>query len=67
MELKKLDKRVLKLWYIRAAIIALALIGVFVSVNTVLIPSRHCGLGNAKIVSQLNNKCPRSVKRGHIL
>lgn len=37
MELKKLDKRVLKLWYIRAAIGALALIGVFVSVTAVLI------------------------------
>ncbi len=31
MELKKLDKSVLKLWYIRAAVGALALIGVFVS------------------------------------
>ena len=36
MELKKLDKSVLKLWYIRAAIGALALIGVFVSVTAVL-------------------------------
>lgn len=36
MELKKLDKSVLKLWYIRAAIGALAQIGVFVSVIAVL-------------------------------
>ncbi len=36
MELKKLDKSVLKLWYIRAAIGAMALIGVFVSVIAVL-------------------------------
>ena len=37
MELKKLNKSVLKLWYIRAAIVALALIGIFVSVITILI------------------------------
>ena len=36
MELKKLDKNVLKLWYIRATIGALALIVVFVSVIAVL-------------------------------
>ena len=36
MELKKLDKSVLKLWYIRAAIGALALIGVFVSAAAIL-------------------------------
>jgi len=36
MELKKLDKSVLKLWYIRAIIGAMALIGVFVSVIAVL-------------------------------
>ncbi len=36
MELKRLDKSVLKLWYIRAAIGALALLGVFVSVIAVL-------------------------------
>ncbi|MBQ8002052.1 MAG: PH domain-containing protein [Clostridia bacterium] len=36
MELKKLDKSVLKLWYIRAVIGAMALIGVFVSVIAVL-------------------------------
>ena len=29
MELKKLDKSVLKLWYVRAAIISLLLIGFF--------------------------------------
>ena len=39
MELKKLDKSVLKLWYIRAAIGALALIGVFVSTTVILIAS----------------------------
>ena len=36
MELKKLDKSVLKLWYIRAAIGALALIGVLVSAIAIL-------------------------------
>ena len=36
MELKKLDNRVLKLWYIRAAILSLALIGVFVSAAIIL-------------------------------
>lgn len=36
MELKKLDKSVLKLWYTRAAIISLALVGVFTSVFTIL-------------------------------
>lgn len=36
MELRKLDKRVLKLWYIRAAIGALALIGVFASVAVIM-------------------------------
>ena len=36
MELQKLDKSVLKLWYIRAAIISLALIGVFTSAFTIL-------------------------------
>ena len=37
MELKKLDKAVLKLWYIRAAIGALALIGGFASVTAILV------------------------------
>ena len=36
MELKKLDKNVLKLWYIRAAIGALALIGFITSVAVIL-------------------------------
>ena len=36
MELKKLDNRVLKLWYIHAAILSLALIGVFVSAVIIL-------------------------------
>ena len=36
MELKKLDKSVLKLWYIRAAIASLALVGVFASVAAIL-------------------------------
>jgi len=36
MELRKLDKSVLKLWYIRAAIGALALIGVFASVAVIM-------------------------------
>lgn len=37
MELKKLNKSVLKLWYIRAAIVSLALIGVFVGSIVILI------------------------------
>ena len=36
MELKKLDKRVLKLWYIRAAAGVLALIGIFVGALVIL-------------------------------
>ena len=36
MELRKLDKSVLKLWYIRAAIGSLALVGVFVSAAVIL-------------------------------
>ena len=36
MELRKLDKRVLKLWYVRAAVISLALAGVFTSVAVIL-------------------------------
>lgn len=36
MELKKLDKGVLKLWYIRAAIVSLALVGVFTSATVIL-------------------------------
>ena len=36
MELKKLDKSVLKLWYIRAAIGSLALVGVFTSAAVIL-------------------------------
>lgn len=36
MELRKLDKRVLTLWYIRAAIGSLALVGVFISALVVL-------------------------------
>ncbi len=36
MELKQLDKSVLKLWYIRAGIGALALLGVFASVAVIL-------------------------------
>ena len=37
MEMKKLDKSVLKLWYIRAAFVALFLVGVAVGVLAVLI------------------------------
>ncbi len=36
MELRKLDKSVLKLWYIRAAIGSLALVGVFTSAVVIL-------------------------------
>lgn len=37
MELNKLDKSVLKLWYIRAAIISLSLVGLWVSIFAILI------------------------------
>ena len=37
MKLNKLDKNVLKLWYIRAGIISLALVGLWVSVLIILI------------------------------
>ena len=37
MELKKLSKSVLKLWYIRAAIVSLALVGFFISAIVILI------------------------------
>ena len=37
MKMNKLDKSVLKLWYIRAAICALALVGVVVSVLSILL------------------------------
>ncbi len=40
MKMNKLDKRVLKLWYIRAAIGALALIGVAVSVLVILLVTK---------------------------
>ena len=43
MELKKLSKSVLKLWYIRGAILALALIGVPVSVLVILLASGVSG------------------------
>ena len=36
MELQKLDKSVLKLWYIRAVIASLALVGVFTSSSAIL-------------------------------
>ena len=36
MELKKLDKKVLTLWYVRAAIVSLALVGVFISAVVIL-------------------------------
>ena len=37
MKMNKLDKSVLKLWYIRAAIYSLALIGVPISLSVILI------------------------------
>lgn len=36
MELKKLNKSVLKLWYIRAVIVSLALVGVYTSATVIL-------------------------------
>lgn len=43
MELKKLDKSVLKLWYIRAAVFSLALVGAWTSVAVVLLVSEASG------------------------
>lgn len=43
MELKKLDKRVLKLWYIRASITSLALAGVFAAAAVILAASGASG------------------------
>ena len=43
MEMNKLDKSVLKLWYIRAAIGALALVGVAVSVLVILLSTGASG------------------------
>ena len=43
MEMNKLDKSVLKLWYIRAAIGALALVGVAVSALVVLLATEASG------------------------
>lgn len=43
MKMNKLDKSVLKLWYIRAAIIALALVGVAVSALVILIATEAPG------------------------
>ena len=43
MELKKLEKSVLKLWYIRAAIVSLALIGVLASAVVILLVAEASG------------------------
>ena len=43
MEMNKLDKSVLKLWYIRAAIGALALVGIAVSVLVILLSTGASG------------------------
>lgn len=43
MELKKLDKSVLKLWYIRAAIGSLALVAVFASAAVILVAAGASG------------------------
>ena len=37
MELKKLNKSVLKLWYIKASLISLVLVGIFTSVVSILV------------------------------
>ena len=47
MELKRLDKSVLKLWYIRASILALALIGVIFSAVAILLAAG--APGNVKL------------------
>ena len=43
MKMNRLDKRVLKLWYIRAAIGALALVGVIVGVLVILLATEASG------------------------
>ena len=56
MELKKLDKRVLKLWYIHAAIASLALVGLFTSVTAILIAAG--APGNVKLAVLLGVGIP---------
>ena len=43
MKMKKLDKRVLKLWYLRASIVALALAGILVSALAIMLASGASG------------------------
>ena len=43
MQMKKLDKTVLKLWYIRAGIVSLLLIGVFVAAVLILVAAGASG------------------------
>ena len=43
MQMKKLDKSVLKLWYIRAGIVSLLLIGVFVAAVLILVAAGASG------------------------
>ena len=56
MELKKLNKSVLKLWYIHAAIASLALIGLFTSLTAILIAAG--APGNVKLAVLLGVGIP---------
>ena len=56
MQLKKLDKSVLKLWYIRAAILSLALIGV--GAGAVVIPLAAGATGDVTLAVSLSVGIP---------
>ena len=59
MELKKLDKSVLKLWYVRAAMASLALLVFFVGLLAVLIAAE--APGNVTLAVSLGGRDPRGL------
>ena len=65
MELKKLNKNVLKLWYIRAAILSLALIGVFIS--AIVIPSLSGATADVRLAVLLAVGLPVFILLGFTL
>ena len=65
MKLNKLDKTVLKLWYIRAAIVSLALIGIFTSTNAIL--NAAGAPGNVSSAVLLGSGIPVAILLGFIL
>ena len=65
MKMNKLDKSVLKLWYIRAAIGALALVGVVISVLVILLATEAAG--NVVLAVSLSVGIPVALLLGVIL